>query len=265
MNASICKILWTIFDKTIEIVGVVDDFPFLTTPTIYYSYSSFKEILEDTIAINLSEYLNQPISWLDCINDSDDSNPINGYSNRLFLKDIRNKEKIETYISGLNEPYKMESSPILIANTLFDLMHAATIGMGLFLVIALIGTALIMGILAFSSYSEDKKTSAILKSLGAENGDIFSIYIYENLALGDIALLLSLTLAPLLSWIANKIVYSITGFQRIISIPFLRFMNRPLMFPIMIVVFTLLICVISTYIPLLFSKRISPREELAEE
>ena len=134
-----------------------------------------------------------------------------------------------------------------------------------FLVIALTGTALIMGILSFSSYSEDKKTSAILKSLGADNSDIFSIYIYENLALGGIGLLVSLILAPIFSLIINKIVVFISGFQNIISIPFMRFMNRPLLFPMMIIVFTLLVCVISTFIPLMFSKRISPREELAEE
>ena len=254
-----------IYDKTVEVVGVVDDFGFLSTPMAYYSYISFKNFLIDSLAINLSEYLNKPVNWLDCINQSDDSNPINSYSNRAFLKDINNKEKIEVYISNLSEPYKMESSSILIANTLFDLMHAATIGMSLFLVIALTGTALIMGILAFSSYSEDKKTSAILKSLGADNSDIFSIYIYENLALGGIGLLVSLILAPIFSLIINKIVVSISGFQNIISIPFMRFMNRPLLFPMMIIVFTLLVCVISTFVPLMFSKRISPREELAEE
>ena len=146
-----------------------------------------------------------------------------------------------------------------------DLMDAATIGMGLFLIITIVGTVLIMGIISLSSYSEDKKTSAILTCLGAKRGDIFSIYFYENLLLGGIALLISFVLAPLLSWIGNKIILNITGFKNMIHIPLFKFLNMPLLFPIMLISATLLVCLASTYVPLLFSKKISPREELCEE
>lgn len=254
-----------IYDKNVTIVGVVDDFGFLATPTIYYSFISFKKILQDSLLVNLSKYLKKSVYWYDYINECPNNDPLSSYSHRLFLKDINNKSQIDELINQIPEPYVMESTPIMVSDSLNELMTAATMGMELFLVIALLGTALIMGIISFSSYSEDKKTSAILTCLGAKKGDIFSIYFYENLMLGSVALFISFVAAPILSFVINKVVYSLTGFNSIITIPFLRFLDRPLLFPIIIVLSTFLICVVATYIPLFFSKKISPREELAEE
>ena len=254
-----------IFDNTIQIMGVVDDFYFLSTPKIYYSYVAFKELLNETILVNLSSYLDDEICWYEYLLEADINTALSSYSHRLFLKDVTHPEQLETIQKNIPEPYVLESTQLTICETFMDLMDAATIGMGLFLIITIVGTVLIMGIISLSSYSEDKKTSAILTCLGAKRGDIFSIYFYENLLLGGIALLISFVLAPLLSWIGNKIIFNITGFRNMINIPFLKFLNMPLLFPIMLISATLLVCLVSTYVPLLFSKKISPREELCEE
>ena len=254
-----------IFDNTIQIMGVVDDFYFLSTPKIYYSYVAFKEFLNETILVNLSSYLDDEICWYEYLLEADINTALSSYSHRLFLKDVTHPEQLETIQKNIPEPYVLESTQLTICETFMDLMDAATIGMGLFLIITIVGTVLIMGIISLSSYSEDKKTSAILTCLGAKRGDIFSIYFYENLLLGGIALLISFVLAPLLSWIGNKIIFNITGFKNMIHIPLFKFLNMPLLFPIMLISATLLVCLASTYVPLLFSKKISPREELCEE
>ena len=129
--------------------------------------------------------------------------------------------------------------------------------MELFLIIALVGTTLILGIISFSSYTEDKKTSAILTWLGANKKEIFSIYFYENLFICLISLISSFAISPLLALLTNFIIQNITGFMNMISIPLLTFL--------IIIPSTLLICTGSTYLPLFFSKKISPKEELAEE
>ncbi len=254
-----------IYDKNVHIVGVVDDFNFLSTPKIYYSYCAFKFELMDTILVNLSTYLDREINWYDYIVESDVSDSISSYSNRLFLKSFKDQTNLKDYISHISEPYKLEATSIVVADTISDLLNAATMGMELFLAIALIGTALIIGIISFSSYSEDKKTSAILTCLGAKKGDIFSIYLYENMLIGVLAMLFSFILSPLLSKTANTLINYFTGFNNVIAIPIQSFLNVSYLFPIIIVLSTFLICIISTYIPLFFSKKISPREELAEE
>lgn len=254
-----------IYDKNVRIIGVVDDFNFLATPKIYYSYLSLKDYLQETLLVNLSQKMEADISWYDVLLACEDNDALSSYSYRLFLKDYKDKEKLPTIIGNIEKPLKIDSNAITISDTLFDLVDAATLGMELFLVIALIGTSLILGIISFSSYSEDKKTSAILTCLGASKNEIFNIYFYENIFVCGIALGISLVIAPLLAFGINKIIEAITTFGNLISIPYLSFLGIPLLFPLAIVAFTFLVCLLSTYIPLAFSKKISPKEELMEE
>lgn len=254
-----------IFNKTVTIVGVVDDFDFLSTPKIYYSYTSFKDVLLETTVVNLSTYLDYKVTWYELLLDCDGSDALSSYTYRLFLKDHRNNSKLKGISESIPKPYKMETNSIVVTDTLLDLMSAATMGMEVFLVIAIIGTALIIGIISFSSYSEDKKTSAILTCLGSSKSDIFSLYLNENFAIGLISLLVSFLLAPLLSVIANNVIKKLTTFENMINIPFRYFMGMPMLLPLLIIVFTMLICIVATYVPLFFSKKISPKEELSEE
>lgn len=254
-----------IFNKTVTIVGVVDDFDFLSTPKIYYSYTSFKDVLLETTVVNLSTYLDYKVTWYELLLDCDGSDALSSYTYRLFLKDHRNNSKLKGISESIPKPYKMETNSIVVTDTLLDLMSAATMGMEVFLVIAIIGTALIIGIISFSSYSEDKKTSAILTCLGSSKSDIFSLYLNENFAIGLISLLVSFLLAPLLSFIANNVIKKLTTFENMINIPFRYFMGTPMLLPLLIIVFTMLICIVATYVPLFFSKKISPKEELSEE
>ena len=254
-----------IFDKECQIVGVVDDFNFLSTPKIFYPYLALKDLLIESPMINLSSYFLSAISWYDQLLVCDGNDSLSSYSYRLFYKDYQNIKGLDEIVKRVDKPFKIDSTPITLGNTLLDLMSAATMGMELFLVIAIMGTALILGIISFSSYSEDKKTSAILTCLGANKNDIFRIYLNENILIGLISLGISLVLAPILMWVTNKVISGITTFTNMINIPFLSFLGIPLLFPLMLFSFTILICLFSTYIPLFFSKKISPKEELMEE
>ena len=254
-----------IFDKEIKIVGVMDDFNFLSTPKIYYSYVSLKDLLQNSFLNNLSQYYEYDVSWYDQLLDCPSTDSLSSYSYRLFLKNKDDISKIETIVSNIPNPYKVESSSVLISQSLFDLVNAACVGMDMFLAIALIGTALILGIVSFSSYSEDKKCSAILSCLGAKKSEIFSIYLYENIVIGVIALLLSFIISPFLSYGINALILYLSSFSNMITIPFYEFLGKKLLFPLIILISTLFVCIVSTYIPLFFSKKISLKEELADE
>ena len=254
-----------IYDKNVRITGVVDDFDFLSTPKIYYSYLPLKQYLQETLLVNLSSHLEADIYWYDILSNCGDNEDISSYSYRLFLKDYHNRERVKALVEEIKKPLQVNSNSITVSDTLFNLMDAATLGMELFLVIALIGTALILGIISFSSYSEDKKTSAILTCLGANKRDIFSIYLKENLFICSISLITSFIISPLLALLANKVIEKITAFKNLISIPLLFYQKIPLLFPVSIILFTFLICLLSTFIPLMFSKKISPKEELMDE
>ena len=95
------------------------------------------------------------------------------------------------YTSAVRAPLSIYSGALTISEALFSLIDAATIGMELFLILALVGTSLILGIISFSNYTLDKRKIAILRSLGSNQSDILDIYGTQSLALQASRLILS--------------------------------------------------------------------------
>ena len=254
-----------IYDKTIKIVGVVDDLSFLSTPKIYYSYLALKDYLSVVYLNNLSTYFGKDISWVNRIDECSGADMLSSYSYRLFLKDYTLVNTIEDEINNVGEPFDITCSSLTRTNALIGLIDAATTGMEVFLIIALLGTSLIMGIVSFSFYSEDKKTIAILVCLGGKMSDVNDIYCTENLIIGITAFAISIAISPLLQLLINWIIKSFIGFDKLIKIPFKSFFNIPFGLPLLVFVSTLLISIVSTMLPILFSKKISLKEELKDE
>ena len=247
-----------VYDRLVQIVGVVDEISFLNTPKIYYSYLAMDKYMEETLLNNLSAYQDE-ISWKQRVIDAPDNDTISSYTCRLFLKDINNLSKIKTTkLDG----YVINSNALTIEETLFSLLDAASVGMEVFLVIALIGVTMIVGIISFASYSEDIKESAILLCLGAKRDDVALIYVIESMLLGIIGVLLSFVIAILLTKPINLLIENFTSLVNIISIPFIAFRGHTLLLPILIIVSTMMICFLATYVPIGLGKKISLKEEL---
>ena len=248
------------YDRLVQIVGVVDEITFLNMPKIYYSYKALDGYLDETYLNNLSAY-DSEISWKQRIIEAQDNEDISSYTCRLFLKDYRDIDTLKATKEGITD-YVITSNALTIEETLFSLLEAASVGMEVFLIIALVGVAMIIGIISFASYNEDIKDSAILLCLGAKRDDVALIYIVESALLGLIAIVLSFVISSLLTKPINLLLNKFTSLIDVIEIPFKRFYNRTFFLPIILFVGTLLICTISTYLPIAFSKKISLKEEL---
>ena len=248
------------YDRLVQIVGVVDEIMFLNMPKIYYSYKALDSYLDEVYLNNLSSY-DYEITWKQRIIEAQDNEDISSYTCRLFLKDYRGIDKLKMTKEEIVD-YVITSNALTIEETLFSLVEAASVGMEVFLAIALVGVAMIIGIISFASYNEDIKDSAILLCLGAKRDDIALIYIIESMMLGLIAIVLSIVISFLLAKPINLLINKFTSLIDVIDIPFRRFLNHTFFLPIIIFVGTLLICAISTYLPIAFSKKISLKEEL---
>ena len=247
-----------VFDRLVQIVGVIDEITFLNTPKIYYSYLAMDQYMEETLLNNLSAYQDE-ISWKQRVIDAPDNDAITSYTCRMFLKDINDLSKIKT---TKLEDYVINSNALTVEETLFSLLDAASMGMEVFLVIALVGVTMIVGIISFASYSEDIKESAILLCLGAKRDDVALIYVIESMLLGIIGVFLSFVLAILLTKPINLLIENFTSLVNIISVPFLVFHGHTLLLPILIIVATMMVCFMATYIPIGLGKKISLKEEL---
>ena len=250
-----------VYDRLVEIVGVVDELSFLNTPKIYYSYKAMDKYMSETLLNNLSDYMGE-ISWKERVMTASSNEYISNYSHKLFLKNSGDVYRLKQMKENLKDGFTINSSAMTIEDTLFQLVDAASVGMEVFLVIALIGTVLIIGIISFASYSEDIKDSAILLCLGAKREDITTLYIFENFLLGLIAISIAFLISALAQNPLNKLIEHFTSLIDIIDIPFVSFHGHVFLFPLLIIVTALFVCLLATFLPITFSKRISLKEEL---
>ncbi len=249
------------YDRLVEIVGVVKELTFLNTPKIYYPYVALDKYLNETFLNNLSEYQGQ-ISWKERIMFAQDNEFITSYSHKVFLKNSGDVHKLKEMKEKLDDKYSLNSNALTIEETLFQLVDAASVGMEVFLVISLVGTMMIIGIISFASYNEDIKESAVLLSLGAKRDDVAALYLFENFLLGIISLVLSFIITTFIEKPLNSLIEHFTTLIDIVDIPFKSFMGKPFLFPLIIIVSALFICLIATYLPIMFSKKISLKEVL---
>ena len=249
------------YDRLVEIVGVVKELTFLNTPKIYYPYVALDKYLNETFLNNLSEYQGQ-ISWKERIMMAQDNEFITSYAHKAFLKNSGDVYKLKKMKEKLDDKYSLNSNALTIEETLFQLVDAASVGMEVFLVISLVGTMMIIGIISFASYNEDIKESAVLLSLGAKRDDVAALYLFENFLLGIISLVLSFIITTFIEKPLNSLIEHFTTLIDIVDIPFKSFMGKPFLFPLIIIVSALFICLIATYLPIMFSKKISLKEVL---
>ncbi len=247
--------------RTLKISGVVKDLRYLSTPKIYYSYSKLSEYLKELLLLNLSTYKGIDISWYDRVLTSDDHSILSSYSYSLFLKDISKKDLLFNGINvGGNLVYSNQS--LLVANSLFIFLEVAEYGVILFLIICFIGSILILSIISFTSYSEDRKNSAILSSLGASNEDISSIYLGESIINGVFAIAISSLTSLLFSKIINSLIYNNLDVKDLILIPYSQYLGIRFLFPILILLGVFLVSFIATLLPIFLSKKHSIKGEL---
>ena len=248
-------------DINFTIKGVVKEMNYLQNPKIYYSYLALDDYLSTVRVDNLSTYKKDNITWKELVETAENFDAITSYSYRLFLKDISNSNVLLEDIK-LEDDLVLTSPALLVRSSLVNFMDVAQYGLTAFLIVSLIGTASIMSIMAFASYSEDHKMSAILTCLGANNDEIYEIYLNESLLTGFVSLLFSFGLSFFLTTLVNNLIYQIVELKNLIVIPLYSFLNIPYLFPLISIVITILLCFISTIIPILFSKHIVLKEEL---
>ena len=250
-----------VFSEYVSINCVVEELSYLQTPKIYYSQVALEAYLKDYILPNYSTYFNEETTWYDRIFNVSDNNILSSYSYRLFLKDYHNADLF------FNEDFKIDdltysSNSLTIRTSLLSFMEVAEYGILLFLGITLLGAILIIGIVSFTSYSEDHKNSAILTCLGASNSQISEIYLNESVLIGFISTILALAISLILSHVINSLISKFLFLQNLIVIPISSFYGLPYVFPIIVLAIGIFFCVLVTAVPIAFSKRISLKEEL---
>ncbi len=249
-------------DTKFYVCGVVDDFSFLETPKVYYSYMALYSLLSETPMENVSDYLNEEFTFIDYLDQASDNDPVTSYSYQLFLKDYHDVNKISEDIESLPSNFQMTSLTETRVEAFASTLEAVRIGLLFFLVIVIIICLILIGIICLSTYIGDSKQLAILLSLGAKKDDTIKMYIYENILTCLISVTGSFILSYGCQYLINWLLLSYSGISPFICIPFSSFMGLPFLLPILIFLVAVMFVFISCSLPIMTSGRISLKEEL---
>ena len=249
------------YQITSKIVEVVDELDYLSSPKIYYSYMALESYMQEYVLNNLSTYFDTKITWYDRIVNAENYSYLSAYSYQLFLKDYHYRNYLFD-VDIFSSDFSFTSSSLIVAESLIGFLDVAKYALILFLAISLLGAIFITSIMSFTNYSEDRKSSAILSSLGAKNGQIEDIYLNESLISSLIATIFSLAVSIPISVLINNIISKRMSLHNLIDIPMMSFLHTPFLYPLLFLTASILIVGVATLIPIMFSKRNSIKGEL---
>lgn len=254
-----------VFDKTYQIIGIVKEFSFLSTPKIYISTKQIQEELEIMVMPNLSYELNKEITFFDYVHAAKGDEELSSYKHNLFLKDIKDVKHLVNIINELDSQYDIhiQSDSIVILDTFTQLLDSAKFGVIIFVLIAGVGALLILGVSSFSSYIYEKRNTAIMFAFGFSRDQMFSLFSLENIFISSLAFVFSILLTPLFIYGLNALINKLFGIDKLIK-NVLAIIN----FRIIAIGFCLFLLIsifvyIATLLPMLFANKINIKEELS--
>lgn len=257
-----------VFVKKFRVVGIVDEFSFLNSPKIYYSYDFAKRFLKNTIMENLSKYLNKPTSYFSYLENAKEDDVVCSYSYFLFLDGISEIDQFFNKVKSLqNDSNKLQidSLAFSVNDTYTTFIESFSSALIFFVIIAFIGVNFILGMISLSSFIENKKETAIMTCLGARNGSIYKIYLTENTIVIIASLLLAFFFSPLATKMLNLILYKEFSLSNLISIPYKSFLGISFGLEIFLFLVSILFSYCFCLTPMIIYRHKSLSDELRDE
>lgn len=256
------------YNLKLKIIDIVDEFSFMNSPKIYYSYGALSEFLKSETLINISQYQGKNISVLDYIEKSKDDSPESSYSSFIFLEHISSSEKLYEIINQTSEKkdaIQIESKAYTIGESYKQFISSFKDALVFFLAIGTIGVLFILGMISLSNFLENKKQSAILTCLGAKTNSISLIYLAYNSIITVLSFLVGFTISFAMQNILNKIVHLKFGLTGLISIPIDSFFGIKFGLVFTTLLGSLFCTFLFTILPIVAYKNFSISGELRDE
>ncbi len=245
-------------DFEFEIAKVVKDFPFMSSPKVYYSYVAFEEYFKDAFLPNGSSIYN-------FVESTQDNSSYSAFSRYAFCKTFEDADRLAEVASSVEEGV-VASNNVRIAMDSFSLLSKGTSWSLLaFTAISLISVGVVTGMSNYSSFLEERKERAILFSLGAYKGEVNAISYFEALLSGLLSGIASLLFCPLTAYGGNLLFQTKFGLENLISIPLASYFGFPFLVPLLILAFSIFFNLLCCFFPLAKANRCDLSEELRDE
>lgn len=248
-------------DASLKVTAVVKEFGFLNVPRIYYSYPMLRNHLHEQ---KILDEFGDETSLAKMVADAKEDSQYSSYSSLIFLHDPKEVPKLYHIIEA-NTEMEITSLSYGLRESFASLSTAFSSSLVLFVGIALVGLALILGMASYSSLIAGKKENAILTVIGAKRKDVLSIYVFEAIVLCVGSAALAFGLSPLLQWLFNLLLQREFDVFGLVNIPYESYLGIPFLSEIILFGFALLLGFLSSFIPMMVNKKMPIVEELRDE
>lgn len=250
------------------VAAVVEEFPFLNSPRVYYSHQALKGYLRNTLLPQISKEEKSAVSAASLVEEADGLSPYSSYGYVTYALNEESAAALEAFarkLSAQEETLSLTSDSFAVNEAFSSLSRGFSLSLIPFMAIAILGVAFILGSLAYSSFLQRRKEAAILEALGARKADRAFIYEGESVLTSALSALLALGFSFPLEKIFSSFLAQKTGIRDLVSIPYGFYLGVPL-FPIVaLVAFALFVSAFGGALPLEIASRASLVGELRDE
>ena len=225
--------------------------------SIFEEYSSLG--YENFYMNEMGDYFDTFDSIMDKLNVVDEDIPFRIY---IYAKDFKSKDMIISSLEAYNQLYPLRKITYndfvgMVMSSVSTIINSITYVLIGLISISLIVSSIMIGIITYISVLERTKEIRILRSLGASNKDIFTLFNAETITLGFCSGSIGVLFTALLSIPLNIILVNFTG------IP--GFVKLEVITGIMLIFISMLLSFISGLIPSQMASKKDPVIALRSE
>lgn len=185
----------------------------------------------------------------------------------IYPKDFDSKENIAQIIKDYNkkytdqgkDEYAIQYSDLVgtMMSSVSDVVNIISIALMAFVSISLVVSSIMIGIITYISVLERTKEIGILRSIGASKKDISRVFNAETFIIGLVAGALGIGITLLLSIPINIVINNLTGVDNIAALPFMG--------AVILILISMMLTMISGFIPAKMAAKKDPVEALRSE
>ena len=247
-------------------LAVIEEFSFMNSPRVYFSYKAFENELGTVYLEELSQLTGRSVSIKDLCSDADPDSPFSCYRYCVFAKDRQSLQPLFDISEQLSEEESLlqfTSRPFVSYESFASLSASLEMCMFLFGVIEVLLCACITILSCFLSFRKHRRNSAIALSLGASNTLVVTGFSSASIIMVLLGCLASFPLSFILIYFVNIIIERIFKLESLLGFSSLRL--GPAIPYLAVLGFAIIIGTSVLLFSLLLSKRISLDAEMKDE
>lgn len=123
-------------------------------------------------------------------------------------------------VAGDREEIKYTDTLSVIISMINSMIDIITIALVAFTALSLVVSCVMIAIITYVSVVERVKEIGVIRSLGGRKRDVSNLFNAETLIIGTVSGVFGIAVTYIISWIANLVVYNLSGISKIAALSF---------------------------------------------